>query len=188
MQERVAGCRTFPGAGYISLLFYNHFVYPVYIRRTESWLRWLLKLSVLHITNLWGPRAFMAQVEAPWRGAVPWTTTSSTPQLLLWGSTTSENAQRRALGREKQRKNTYPHTSTCVWGTEGLRALGRIFFKLLFSSPWCSHAGCARSGLLGKDVSLCLSFQAQMNWLGSLARMWCGPVQTLRRKKKKALV
>lgn len=174
MQERVAGCRTFSGAGYISLLFYDRFVYPVYIRRTESWLRRLLKLSVLHITNLGCPCAFMAQVEALWRGLVPWTTISST---------TSENAQPWALGRGKQRKNPCPHTSTCVWGTAGLRAPGRVFFKLLFSSPWCSHAGCARRGPLGKDVSVCLSFKAQMNWLGSLARMWCGPVQRLRRKK-----
>lgn len=134
MQERVAGCRTFPGAGYISLLFYNHFVYPVYIRRTESWLRWLLKLSVLHITNLWGPRAFMAQVEAPWRGAVPWTTTSSTPQLLLWGSTTSENAQPRAL-QGRNRGRTPIHTPLHVCEVQKAYELW-----VEFSSNYCFQA------------------------------------------------
>jgi len=64
MQERLAGCRTFSGTGYISLLFYDQFFYLMYIRKTESCLQWLLKLSVPHPVNLTGPCALRAQARA----------------------------------------------------------------------------------------------------------------------------
>lgn len=66
MQERLAGCSVFSGTGYASLLFYDQFAWLMCIRRVESRLWWLLKMSVLHLVNMMS--TLMAWVRALQRG------------------------------------------------------------------------------------------------------------------------